>query len=95
MSTQTQKVQFKIGGMACSFCVASITKALSRMDEVRDVNVNLAHEETLVEYEPTKLGPAKLKETLLDLGYTAASHIGGSPPVLSRVQGIARVRHRG
>jgi heavy metal translocating P-type ATPase len=70
MSTQTQKVQFKIGGMACSFCVASITKALSRMDGVRDVNVNLAHEETLVEYEPTKLGPAKLKETLLDLGYT-------------------------
>ncbi|MGQ0545659.1 MAG: heavy metal translocating P-type ATPase [Betaproteobacteria bacterium] len=56
--------------MACSFCVASITKALRRMDGVRDVNVNLAHEETLVEYEPAKIGPMKLKETLLDLGYT-------------------------
>jgi Cu+-exporting ATPase len=66
----TEKVQFKIGGMACSFCVASITKALGRMEGVRDVNVNLAHEETLVEYEPLKIGPAKLKETLLDLGYT-------------------------
>ncbi|MBI2320417.1 MAG: cation-translocating P-type ATPase, partial [Betaproteobacteria bacterium] len=66
----TEKVQFKIGGMACSFCVASITKALGRMDGVRDVNVNLAHEETLIEYEPMKIAPAKLKETLLDLGYT-------------------------
>ena len=66
----TEKVQFKISGMACSFCVASITKALGRMEGVRDVNVNLAHEETLVEYEPMKVGPAKLKETLLDLGYT-------------------------
>ncbi|HEX6266235.1 MAG TPA: HAD-IC family P-type ATPase, partial [Burkholderiales bacterium] len=66
----TEKVQFRIGGMACSFCVASIAKALSRMEGVRDVNVNLAHEETLVEYEPMKVDPAKLKETLLDLGYT-------------------------
>jgi cation transport ATPase len=70
MSAQSQKVQFKIGGMACSFCVASITKALARMEGVRDVNVNRAHEETLIEYEPIKVGPAKLKATLLDLGYT-------------------------
>lgn len=64
------KLQLKIGGMACSFCVASITKALGRMDGVFDVNVNLAHEETLIQYEPTKVTPAQLKETLLDLGYT-------------------------
>ncbi|MCM2306709.1 MAG: cation-translocating P-type ATPase [Sulfuritalea sp.] len=64
------KLQLKIGGMACSFCVASITKALGRMDGVCDVNVNLAHEETLIQYEPTKVTPARLKETLLDLGYT-------------------------
>ncbi|OGA30550.1 MAG: copper-translocating P-type ATPase [Betaproteobacteria bacterium RIFCSPLOWO2_02_FULL_65_24] len=66
----TEKVQFKIGGMACSFCVASITKALGRMDGVREVSVNIAHEETLIEYEPMKIAPARLKETLLDLGYT-------------------------
>lgn len=66
----TDKVQFKIGGMSCSFCVASITKALGRMEGVRDVSVNLAHEETLIEYEPQKVTPGRLKETLLDLGYT-------------------------
>jgi len=64
------KLQLKIGGMACSFCVASITKALGRMDGVFDVNVNLAHEETLIQYELAKVTPAQLKETLLDLGYT-------------------------
>lgn len=66
----TDTVQFKIGGMSCSFCVASITKAIGRMEGVRDVNVNLAHEEALIEYEPQKVSPGKLKETLLDLGYT-------------------------
>lgn len=64
---RTEKVQFKIGRMACSFCVASINKALRRMEGVRDVNVNLAHEETLIEFEPMKIAPAKLKQTLLDL----------------------------
>jgi cation transport ATPase len=67
---RTEKVQFKIGGMSCSFCVASITKALIRMDGVRDASVNLAHEETLIQYEPEKITPVTLKDTLLDLGYT-------------------------
>jgi Cu+-exporting ATPase len=68
--TGTEKVQFKIGGMSCSFCVASITKAIGRMEGVHDVSVNLAHEETLIEYEPDKVSAVKFKETLLDLGYT-------------------------
>ena len=66
----TEKLQLKIGGMSCSFCVASITKAMERMDGVREASVNLAHEETLITYEPSKVTPAQLKETLLDLGYT-------------------------
>ncbi|MDQ4077987.1 MAG: cation-translocating P-type ATPase [Chloroflexota bacterium] len=66
----TEKLQLKIGGMSCSFCVASITQALSRMEGVKDANVNLAHEETLIEYDPEKVRASQLKETLLDLGYT-------------------------
>lgn len=65
-----QRLQLKLGGLSCSFCVASIEKALGRMEGVREASVNLAHEEALVEYEPAKVTPAELKETLLDLGYT-------------------------
>jgi heavy metal translocating P-type ATPase len=64
------KLQLKLGGMSCSFCVASITKALGRLQGVREAHVNLAHEEALITYEPAKVTPAQLKETLLDLGYT-------------------------
>ncbi len=69
-SAGTAKLQLKIGGLSCSFCVASITKALGRMDGVREANVNLAHEEALIEYEPEKVTPARLSGTLLELGYT-------------------------
>lgn len=64
------RLQLKVGGLSCSFCVQSITKALGRMEGVREANVNLAHEEALVEYEPEKVTPDQLKHTLLDLGYT-------------------------
>ncbi len=65
-----EKLQLKIGGMSCSFCVASLTKALERIEGVQDANVNLAHEEALIEYDPAKVTPTQLKDTLLDLGYT-------------------------
>ncbi|MBI4213786.1 MAG: cation-translocating P-type ATPase [Chloroflexi bacterium] len=67
---RTEKLQVKIGGMSCSFCVASITKALGRMDGVQAASVNLAHEEAQVEFDPTRITSTQLKETLLDLGYT-------------------------
>lgn len=65
-----QRLQLKVGGMSCSFCVASITKALRRMEGVQEAGVNLAHEEAFAVYDPQKVTPAQIKETLLDLGYT-------------------------
>ncbi len=47
-----EKLQIKIGGMQCSFCVESIRKALMQMDGVGEVGVSLSHEEALVQYDP-------------------------------------------
>lgn len=65
-----EKAQFKIGGMSCSFCMETIRKALTRLEGVKEVHVSLAHEETLVEYDPAKVIPDTLKETLVAVGYT-------------------------
>lgn len=65
-----EKVQFKIGGMSCSFCAETIRQALTRMEGVSEVHVSLAHEETLVEYDPAKVVPDALEETLVAVGYT-------------------------
>jgi uncharacterized membrane protein YdjX (TVP38/TMEM64 family)/copper chaperone CopZ len=66
----TAKLELQIGGMACSFCAASISKRLSRMRGVRDVEVSLAQEEVLVGFEPREVTPAQLKSTFVDLGFT-------------------------
>jgi Cu+-exporting ATPase len=59
--------------MACSLCVARIGKALGRIPGVCSVNVNLAHEEALVEFDPHRVTPDTLRRTLVDLGYTVRS----------------------
>jgi len=64
------KLQVKIGGLACSFCVETIRKGLGRIDGVAEVHVSLAHEEALVTYDPGRVTPTTLTDTLRSLGYT-------------------------
>ncbi len=64
------KLLVKIGGMDCAFCTESIRRAYTRLDGVVDVGVSLSHEEALIQYDPRKVTPAKLRDTLLSLGYT-------------------------
>jgi len=66
----TTHEQFNVGGMSCSFCAESIKKAYSRTNGVEDVDVSLAHEEVLVQYDDDRLSEVEVKDTLRDLGYT-------------------------
>jgi heavy metal translocating P-type ATPase len=66
----TNKLQVKIGGMACSFCTMTIEKALGRMDGVEAVHVSLAHEEVLIEYNPAQHTPTELRDVLRQIGYS-------------------------
>ncbi len=65
-----EKLQVKVGGMACSFCVETIRKGLGRTPGVAEVNVSLAHEEALIAYDPAVVTPGELTGTLESLGYT-------------------------
>ncbi len=70
VTVPTEKLQVKIGGMACSFCVETIKKGLGRTEGVAEVNVSLAHEEALIAYDPSRVTSATLTDTLRSLGYT-------------------------
>ncbi len=63
-------LRMKIGGMSCSFCVSTITRAYQRIPGVEQVGVSLAHEEGLVRYDPRRVSEERLRKTLRDLGYT-------------------------
>jgi len=65
-----EKLQVKIGGMACSFCTETLKKGVGRMEGVAEVNVSLAHEEALVAYDPRRVDAGIITETIRSLGYT-------------------------
>lgn len=65
-----EKVQYKIGGMSCSFCSETIKRAVGRIDGVREVHVSLAHEETLIEFDPSRAEPQQFKDAITAVGYT-------------------------
>lgn len=65
-----QQVQYDIGGMSCSFCAETINKALGSKEGVEQVEVSLAHEEVMIQFNEDKIKEVELKDTLRDLGYT-------------------------
>ncbi|GIK37023.1 MAG: copper-translocating P-type ATPase [Chloroflexota bacterium] len=69
-SNGTAKLQMKVGGMHCSLCTESIRKAVGRLDGVQSVQVSIAHEEALVEYDPARVSAATIEAALEDLGYS-------------------------
>lgn len=60
----------KIGGLHCSLCTTTIEKAVGRQPGVEKVAVSLTHEQALVDYNPARVRPEQLVETLRDIGYT-------------------------
>lgn len=69
-SNRVAKLQMKVGGMHCSLCTESIRKAVGRLDGVQSVQVSIAHEEALVEYDPARVSAGEIEGALEDLGYS-------------------------
>ena len=70
MTRHPARLHLRIGGMQCSFCVDSIHRALEKIEGVEAVHVSLAHEEVLVQYDPGRVSPERIRRTLTSLGYT-------------------------
>ena len=64
------RIRARIAGMHCSLCTGTIEKALGRHPGVEKVAVSLTHEQALVEYDPRRVHPQDLLQTLKEMGYT-------------------------
>ncbi|MCL6596930.1 MAG: cation-translocating P-type ATPase [Firmicutes bacterium] len=67
---EEETLHLKVGGIACSFCVTTLEKAVGRLPGVAEVHVNLAHEEVLIRYRPALLEPSRIGQTIREIGYT-------------------------
>ncbi len=59
--------------ISCGHCQATITNALSPLDGVQAVNVDIPTRKVMVEYDPTIVGIDRMKEVLAEEDYPVES----------------------
>jgi Cu+-exporting ATPase len=72
-SKKADKASVHITGMTCTTCAATVKKGLSETPGVEQADVNFASEKASIEYDPTKVDLAKIKDTVSQLGYGVAT----------------------
>ncbi len=64
-----REITIPIGGMTCSTCANTIDKAISKLDGIREVNVNFATERAIVKYDPNKTRISQIRDAISKSGY--------------------------
>jgi len=70
---KAKKAHIPITGMTCATCAATIQKGLSKLHGVERAEVNFASEKASIEYDPARVPLSKIKNTISQLGYGAAT----------------------
>jgi len=66
-----QTVELKVEGMDCQGCVKSVTRMLSGVAGVENVDVSLEQGRARIRYDPAKAGPGEFKRAIERAGYKA------------------------
>lgn len=69
---ETTTSTFTVSGMTCGHCVAAVTEEVSRLDHVRDVDVDLASGTVTIESD-APVDPAAFAAAVDEAGYEVAS----------------------
>ncbi len=69
--SKLKTVTIPIGGMTCASCSQRVEKAISKLNGVTKVSVNLATEKAAVEYDPQLIKLSAIKECIVNTGYQA------------------------
>jgi len=77
MSNETKprknKAIIPVTGMTCTTCAATIQKGLAKTPGVAEAKVSFASEKASVEYDPTEVDLAEIKNTISQIGYGVAT----------------------
>ena len=75
--------KFDVGGMTCAACQAHVDRAVSKLDGVQSVAVNLLAGSMLVDYDPAQVSPDDICTAVDRAGYSASPISMGTDAVQS------------
>jgi Cu+-exporting ATPase len=71
--SKKEKAVIPVMGMTCTNCAVTIEKGLTETPGVEAARVNFASEKASIEYDPSQVNLGKIKDTISELGYGAAT----------------------
>ena len=75
--------KFDVGGMTCAACQAHVDRAVSKLDGVESVAVNLLAGSMMVDYDPAQVSPDDICTAVDRAGYSASPISTGNDAVQS------------
>lgn len=72
---ETKQTTMQITGMTCAACANRIEKGLNKLEGVSSANVNFALEKASVSYDPARIDPLRLEQTIQKLGYDTVKEV--------------------
>jgi len=72
-TNKKEKAVIPVTGMTCTNCAATIEKGLMETPGVESARVNFASEKASIEYDLSQVDLGKIKDTISELGYGAAT----------------------
>jgi Cu+-exporting ATPase len=67
--SDAKRTVIKIGGMHCAGCVNSIQRHVSNLQGVSKIEVNLANEKAMLEYDPAQVKMGAIEKAIEEIGY--------------------------
>jgi copper chaperone CopZ len=71
-SAELTQLNLKVTGMTCEGCEKTIKTGLANLEGIASVEASFKDSLVTAQIDPTKVTPAKIKETITNLGYTVA-----------------------
>lgn len=70
---QTQKARFRVVVMYCTTCKPIVENQLRGNEAIKNIDIDFMTDSVIVEYDPTLITKAKIKESLENSGYKFVS----------------------
>ena len=86
--------KFDVGGMTCAACQAHVNRAVSKLDGVQSVAVNLLAGSMLVDYDPAQVSPDDICTAVDRAGYSASPVDAGTAAPNGTSQARSGATHR-
>lgn len=74
MKQELKTIEIGIEGMDCPSCVTRIEKTISKLEDVKSINVSLASDSASINYNPVNINLNKIKSEIEKLGYSVTNY---------------------